>query len=37
MMEDHEVPVVKAALLMKGGRHASPADKVGAYHFFDAC
>ena len=31
MMEDHEVPTVKAALLMKGGRHASPAIKVGAY------
>ena len=32
MMEDHEVPTVKAALLMKGGRHASPANKVGACH-----
>ncbi|KAL3137574.1 hypothetical protein ABBQ38_004857 [Trebouxia sp. C0009 RCD-2024] len=29
LLEDHEVPLVKATLLMKGGARASPADKVG--------
>lgn len=28
MMEDHEVPLVKASLVMRGGMRASPADKV---------
>ena len=29
LLEDHEVPLVKATLLIKGGARASPADKVG--------
>lgn len=29
LIEDHEVPLVKASLAMKGGQRASPADKVG--------
>lgn len=29
LLEDREVPLVKASLLMKGGARASPADKVG--------
>ena len=28
LLEDHEVPLVKATLLMKGGARASPPDKV---------
>ena len=28
MMEDHEVPLVKASLVMRGGMRASPPDKV---------
>lgn len=30
LLEDHEVPLVKATLLMKGGARASPPDKVPA-------
>ena len=30
LLEDHEVPLVKATLLMKGGARSSPADKVPA-------
>ncbi|KAK9830103.1 hypothetical protein WJX72_009788 [[Myrmecia] bisecta] len=29
MMEDHEVPLVKGLLFMRGGQRASPPDKVG--------
>lgn len=29
LLEDHEVPLVKATLLMRGGARASPPDKVG--------
>lgn len=29
LLEDHEVPLVRGTLLMRGGQHASPADKVG--------
>ncbi len=29
VLEDHEVPLVRGSLLLKGGQHASPADKVG--------
>ncbi|KAI3426252.1 hypothetical protein D9Q98_008627 [Chlorella vulgaris] len=29
LLEDHELPVVRGSLLMRGGQRASPADKVG--------
>ncbi|GAB4817295.1 hypothetical protein N2152v2_004341 [Parachlorella kessleri] len=29
LMEDHEVPLVRGSLLMKGGQRGSPDDKVG--------
>ena len=28
LLEDHEVPLVKATLLMRGGARASPPDKA---------
>jgi hypothetical protein len=28
LLEDHELPVVRGSLLMRGGQRASPADKV---------
>lgn len=28
LVEDHEVPIVRASLLMRGGMRASPPDKV---------
>ena len=30
LLEDHEVPLVKGTLLMKGGARASPPDKVSS-------
>jgi predicted Zn-dependent peptidase len=29
LLEDHEVPLVRGTILMKGGQQSSPADKVG--------
>jgi zinc protease len=29
LLEDHELPVVRGSLLMRGGQRASPPDKVG--------
>lgn len=28
LMEDHEVPLVRGTLIMRGGQYASPPDKV---------
>ena len=28
LLEDHEVPLVRGTLVMRGGRYASPQDKV---------
>lgn len=33
LLEDHEVPLVKGTLLMKGGARASPPDKVWTVRF----
>ena len=30
LIEDHEVPIIKASVVMKGGQRASPGDKAGA-------
>ena len=29
LAEDHELPLVRGTLLMRGGQRAAPADKVG--------
>uniref|UniRef100_A0A6S8MN13 Peptidase M16 C-terminal domain-containing protein n=1 Tax=Dunaliella tertiolecta TaxID=3047 RepID=A0A6S8MN13_DUNTE len=29
LLEDHEVPIIRGSLLMRGGQYASPPDKVG--------
>lgn len=34
MIEDHEVPIVKISLATRGGQHASPEDKAGAFSTF---
>lgn len=29
LLEDHEVPLVRGTLMMRGGKYASPADQIG--------